>query len=195
MRPGCRAPCARGERQGLRFCTTTSARRHRLFGKARACEGKWRKATWDEALDYVAEKMNAIRAEYGDRSVLLSDRGGPFRDLYRAFLRGINTPNYCNHDSACARNVQHGALSVMGAGRKSVCYDLKNAKHVVLQTRNIFEAINVKEVNDLMDARENGCKLTVIDVRANVSASKADNFFMICPGTDYAFTLPSSTRC
>ena len=27
----------------------------------------------------------------------------------------------------------------------------KNARHVVLQTRNIFESINVKEANDLMD--------------------------------------------
>lgn len=152
-------------------------------------EGKWRKASWDEALDHVAERLNAVRGEYGDRAVLFSDRGGPFRDLYRTFLRGINTPNYCNHDSACARNVQHGALSVMGAGRKSVCYDLKNARHVVLQTRNIFEAINVKEVNDLLDAMGKGCRLTVIDVRANISASKADNFFMIRPGTDYAFNL------
>ena len=59
---------------------------------------------------------------------------------------------------------------------------LKNARHVVLQTRNIFEAINVKEVNDLMGAMENGCKLTVVDVRANVSATKAHRFLMIRPG-------------
>jgi len=153
-------------------------------------EGKWRKVSWDEALDYVAEKLKAIQKEHGEQSVLFSDRGGPFRDVYRAFLRGINTPNYCNHDAACARNVQHAALSVFGFGRKTVAYDFKNAKHVVLQSRNIFEAINVKEVNDLLDAMgNNDCKLTVIDVRANVSASKANNFFLIRPGTDYAFNL------
>ncbi len=152
-------------------------------------EGKWRTVSWDEALDYVAEKLNDVRAKYGDESVLFSDRGGPFRDIYRAFLRGINTPNYCNHDSACARNVQHAALSVFGFGRKTVAYDLKNAKHVVLQTRNIFEAINVKEVNDLLDAMQGGCKLTVIDVRATITAAKANNFFLIRPGTDYAFNL------
>ena len=79
------------------------------------------------------------------------------------YVRGLGSPNYCNHDSSCARNVQHASLSVTGMGRKSVAYDLKNAKHVVLQLRNIFEAINVQEVNNLMDAMENGCKLTVID--------------------------------
>ncbi len=74
-------------------------------------------------------------------------------------MRGLESPSYCNHDSACARNVQHAAQSVFGFGRKAVVYDYKNAKHIVLQTRNLFEAINVKEVNDTMDALDN---LTII---------------------------------
>lgn len=152
-------------------------------------EGKWRAVSWDEALDYVADKLKAIRDKFGPESLLLSDRGGPYIDLTRAFVRGFGSPNYCNHDSACARNVQHAAQSVLGFGRKEVVYDLKNARHVILQSRNILEAINVKEVNDLLDARDAGCKLTVIDIRANVPAAKADNFFLIRPGTDYAFNL------
>ena len=152
-------------------------------------EGKWRTVSWDEALDYVADKLKGVIDQYGARGVALSDRGGPFRDPHRAFLKGLGSPNYCNHDTSCARNVQHAALSLTGMGRKAVSYDLKNARHVVLQLRNIFESINVQEVNNLMDAMENGCKLTVIDIRANVSAAKADRFFMIRPGTDYAFNL------
>jgi thiosulfate reductase/polysulfide reductase chain A len=152
-------------------------------------EGDWRKVTWDEALDYVAGRLKEIFAEHGPRSLLLTDRGGPFRDFHRAFLRGLGTPNYCNHDGSCARNVQHAALSVFGFGRKGVVYDLRNARHVVLQTRNIFEAINVREVNELTDALERGCRLTIIDIRSTVSASKAHNFFQIRPGTDYAFNL------
>ncbi|MBF0469254.1 MAG: molybdopterin-dependent oxidoreductase, partial [Desulfamplus sp.] len=152
-------------------------------------EGKWRKASWDEALDYVANKLNDIKNQYGAKAVALTDRGGPFIDLHRAFLRGIGTPNYCNHDASCARNVQHAALSLTGMGRKAVKYDFKNARHVVLQTRNIFEAINVQEVNDLTDALEKGCKLTVIDIRANVSSTKASRYMQIRPGTDYALNL------
>ncbi|MBF0389176.1 MAG: molybdopterin-dependent oxidoreductase [Desulfamplus sp.] len=152
-------------------------------------EGKWRKVSWDEAFTYTADRLNIIREKYGDRAIALTDRGGPFRDIHRAFLRGIGTPNYCNHDSSCARNVQHAALSLTGMGRKSVKYDLKNARHVVLQTRNIFEAINVQEVNDLTDALEKGCKLTVIDIRANISATKASRYMQIRPGTDYALNL------
>jgi thiosulfate reductase/polysulfide reductase chain A len=180
--------CARGA-AGMALVNDDERPQFPMIRTGARGEGKWRRATWDEALTYVAEKLSKIKAEHGGKSILLSDRGGPFREIYRAFLRGLGSPNYCNHDSACARNVQHSALSVFGFGRKAVGYDLKNAKHVVLQTRNIFEAINVKEVNDLLDAKAGGCKITCIDVRASVTAAKADNFFLIRPGTDYAFNL------
>ena len=152
-------------------------------------EGKWRKVGWDEALDYVAEKLKGVTDQYGARSIGFSDRGGPFQDLHKAFVKGLGSPNFCNHDASCARNVEHACLSLSGIGRKDLVYDLKNAKHVVLQFRNIFEAVNVQEVNNLMDAMDDGCKLTVIDIRANISATKASRFMMIRPGTDYAFNL------
>jgi thiosulfate reductase / polysulfide reductase chain A len=152
-------------------------------------EGKWRTVGWDEALDYVAEKLKGVTDQYGARSIGFSDRGGPFQDLHKAFVKGLGSPNFCNHDASCARNVEHACLSLTGIGRKDLVYDLKNAKHVVLQFRNIFEAVNVQEVNNLMDAMDNGCKLTVIDIRANISAVKAGRFMMVRPGTDYAFNL------
>ncbi|MFH1139685.1 MAG: molybdopterin-dependent oxidoreductase [Pseudomonadota bacterium] len=153
-------------------------------------EGKWRPASWDEALDYTASRLREIMdREGGPRTVLFSDRGGPFVDLHQAFMRGLGSPNYCNHDASCARNTHHAAQSVFGFGRKGVSHDLRNAKHVVLQTRNMFEAINVKECKDLTAALDDGAKLTVIDVRATITASKAHNFFLVRPGTDYAFNL------
>ncbi len=152
-------------------------------------EGKWRSVSWEEAFDFAADRMKQISSEYGGKSIAFSDRGGPFQDLHKAFVRGLGSPNYSNHDASCARNVEHAHLSFSGLGRKDVVYDLKNARHVVLQLRNIFEAINVQEVNNLMDALGKGCKLTVIDVRANISATKATRFIHIRPGTDYAFNL------
>ena len=180
--------CPRGA-AGIALTEDHERPQHPMIREGERGEGKWRQVSWDEALDYVADKLKDIQARHGKESVLLSDRGGPFRDFYRAFLRAIGSPNYNNHDAACARNVQNAALSVFGFGRKGVAYDLKNAKHVVVQQRNIFEAINVAEVNNLMDARDAGCKLTAIDIRASVTATKADNFFCLRPGTDYAFNL------
>jgi len=152
-------------------------------------EGKWRQASWDEALDYVAERLSGLMDKHGSETLGFSDRGGPFRDFHRAFLLGLGTPNYCNHDSSCARNVHHAHQSLTGLGRKDVIYDLEKAKHVVLQGRNLFESIDVLEVSALSSAMDKGCRLTVIDIRANVSANKADRFFMVRPKTDYAFNL------
>ncbi|EGJ49964.1 molybdopterin-dependent oxidoreductase [Desulfocurvibacter africanus] len=182
------ALCARGG-AGYALSQDTERPQYPLIREGERGEGKWRRVSWDEALDYVADKLKALKAEHGPETLLWSDRGGPFPDLHQAFVKGFGSPNYCNHDVSCARNVQHAAKSVTGMGRKEFSYDLKNAKHIVLQTRNIFEAINVSEVNNTLDALESGCKLTVIDVRGTITASKADNFFMIRPGADYAFNL------
>lgn len=38
--------------------------------------GLWRSVSWDEALDYVAERLKTIMATYGPRSVLWSERPG-----------------------------------------------------------------------------------------------------------------------
>ncbi|MCP3873638.1 MAG: molybdopterin-dependent oxidoreductase, partial [Desulfobacteraceae bacterium] len=61
-----------------------------------------------------------------------------------------------------------------------------NTKHIVLYGRNIFEAMALKEVNTLMKAMENGAKLTYIDPRVSITASKAHRYWMIRPGTDLA---------
>ncbi len=182
------ALCGRGA-AGKALIEDPERPRGPMIRKGARGEGKWQAVSWDEALDYTAEKLQKVIDAHGGRSILFSDRGGPFRDLHRSFVRGLGSPNWSNHDASCARNVHHAAQSLFGFGRKGVVYDLKNARHVVLQTRNMFEAINVKEVNDLMGAMERGCKLTVIDIRATVSATKATRFFMIRPGSDYAFNL------
>lgn len=49
--------------------------------------------------------------------------------------------------------------------------------------------MQVKEVNNILDAIDKGARITYIDTRATVTASKADKFLLIRPGTDYAFNL------
>jgi thiosulfate reductase/polysulfide reductase chain A len=180
--------CARGS-AGLALIEDDERPQYPMIRDGARGEGKWKKVSWEEALDYTAKRLQEVMAKYGPRTVLFSDRGGPFLDLHQAFMRGLGSPNWCNHDVSCARNVMHAAMSLFGFGRKGVSYDLKNAKHVVLQTRNMFEAINVKECNDLMSALSDGCKLTVIDIRATKTAAHASRFFLVRPGTDYAFNL------
>ncbi|HSO71355.1 MAG TPA: molybdopterin-dependent oxidoreductase, partial [Thermodesulfobacteriota bacterium] len=151
--------------------------------------GQWREASWDEALDYVAAKLQEVIAEYGGRGVVLSDRGGAFNDLTKSFIKAIGSPNYFDHDCTCGRNAHHAAKSLFGLGSTGWVYDIKNTAHIVLFGRNLLESLQVKEAKEFMEALNRGAKCTYIDIRATVTASKATRFWMVRPNTEYALNL------
>lgn len=151
--------------------------------------GQWKEVDWDEALDYVGDKLKEVIDEFGGRGVVLSDRGGPFTDLTKSFVKALGSPNYFDHDCTCGRNAHHGAKSVLGYGRTDMVYDIKNTKHIVLYGRNLLESLQVKEAKEFMDALEGGTKCTYIDIRATVTAGKATRFWQIRPNTEYALNL------
>lgn len=180
--------CAKGS-AGLAFEYDTERPQHPMIRTGSRGSGQWKKATWDEALDYIAERLKAVTERYGSRAVALADRSGPFTDLTKSFLKAIGSPNYFDHDDTCAKNVNMACQSVFGYGRGEISYDFANTSHIVLYGRNVFESLQVKEVNNILDALDAGAKMTYIDIRATVTASKADKFLMIRPGTDYALNL------
>ena len=85
--------------------------------------GQWRRASWDEALDYVAEKLKETIDVFGGRGIALSDRGGPFVDLTQTFVKALGSPNYFNHDAACAGNVHNAMRSLYGFGAAGLMFD------------------------------------------------------------------------
>ncbi|MEG1610788.1 MAG: molybdopterin-dependent oxidoreductase, partial [Bilophila sp.] len=87
------------------------------------------------------------------------------------------------------RNVQQACRSVLGIGRGELNTDYKQARHIVFQGRNPFESLNVPEAGAILDAKAAGCKISVMDIRATVTAARADEFFLMRPGTDYAMNL------
>jgi thiosulfate reductase / polysulfide reductase chain A len=180
--------CAKGS-AGIAMLYDYERPQSPMIREGKRGEGKWRKASWEEALDYIAEKLKAIVKKHSAKAVALSDRGGPFRDIHRSFLKALGSPNYFNHDVTCARNVQHAALSLFGSGRKTFNYNYKNAKHLVLYGRNVLESLRVNQSNAIMDMLDNGGKITYIDVRAAGTAMKATRYWQIRPGTDYALNL------
>lgn len=149
-------------------------------------EGKWRKASWDEALDYVADKLKGIIDTHGGHSVVLGERTQLATHVSKTFLKAIGSPNHFTHDALCKGSVNTACRSLFGYTDAQMSMDYKNTKHIVLYGRNIFEAISVKEVNNLTAALENGARLTYIDPRVSVTATKAHRYWMIRPGTDLA---------
>lgn len=157
--------------------------------------GQWREVEWDEALAYVIESLRAGMEKHGPRSVLWSERPGPHSTFTRALMRGLGSPNFCTHSATCRHNVDEAAFSLTGKDSNQWTYDYARCKHLVLQGRNLFEALTTGEARSAMNAlcrsEEQGgpCRLTVMDVRATVTGAKAQRFWRVRPGTDYALNL------
>jgi thiosulfate reductase/polysulfide reductase chain A len=152
-------------------------------------QGRWREASWEEALKYVADKLDVIRRDYGPEAVTLSSRGGPWQALYKSFIHAFGSPNYTNHDAVCGRNTHHASLSLYGVGRTDFVYDIENAKHLVLFGRDMFSALRIAENIKTIDMLEKGGRLTYVDVRQTRTGIKGTRFFQVRPGTDYALAL------
>jgi thiosulfate reductase/polysulfide reductase chain A len=148
--------------------------------------GHWKKASWDEALDFAADKLKPIIETYGPQSVALGERTQLATHVSKTFLKAIGSPNHFTHDALCKGSVNTACRSLFGYTDAQMNMDYKNTRHIVLYGRNLFEAIAVKEVNSMMEALEKGAKLTYIDPRVTVTATKAHRYWMIRPGTDLA---------
>jgi len=182
------ALCARGT-AGIALIKDRQRPQQPLIRAGERGEGKWRSASWDEALDYVGDKLKGIKKKYGAESIIVSSRGGPWQGMYKTFCHAIGSPNYANHDDTCGRNTHHASLSINGVGRKGFQYDIKNSKHLVLFGRNMFDSLRIPENRQTLDMLDNGGRLTYIDVRQTKTSNKASRFFLVRPGTDYALAL------
>ncbi|MGD9972713.1 MAG: molybdopterin-dependent oxidoreductase [Desulfatirhabdiaceae bacterium] len=148
--------------------------------------GQWKHATWDEALDYTAGRCKDIFARYGSKSAVFCERVNLTTDISKTFMKAIGSPNYFSHDTVCKGSINTACRSMLGYTDGQINADWANARHVVLYGRNVFESIEVKAMNGLLDAMSKGAKLTCIDPRVSITAAKSSRYFMIRPGTDLA---------
>ena len=180
--------CAKGS-AGLSFEFDDQRPQTPLIRNGPRGSGQWRRASWDEALDYIADKLKETIEAFGGRGIALSDRGGPFADLTRTFVQALGSPNYFNHDATCNGNAHNAGRSIYGFGAAGLVVDLQNAKHLVLYGRNIVESLMVKEAKAFMGAVARGMRVTYIDPRASITACKATRYWQVRPNSDYALNL------
>ncbi len=177
--------CPRGS-AGISFLYDSQRLQFPMIRDGERGSGRWRKATWNEALDYVAEKLKEIIEKHGGHSVVLGERTQLATHVSKTFLKAIGSPNHFTHDALCKGSVNTACRSLFGYTDAQMGIDYKNTRHIVLYGRNLFEAIAVKEVNSLLEAMAAGAKMTYIDPRVTVTATKATRYWKIRPGTDLA---------
>jgi len=150
-------------------------------------EGLFRKASWDEALDLVASKMQAIKDQYGPEAMVFSSTHNLSQPLFENLLYAFGSPNYGTQRSLCFNAMITAFLLTYGIEEPSRNYD--NVEYILMVGRNLMEAISTSETSELSHAIDRGAKLVYLDPRYTKTASKATEWIPIRPGTDSAFLL------
>lgn len=151
-------------------------------------EGKFRKASWDEALDLVASKMLEIKQKYGSEAMVFSSTHNLSQPLFENLLYAFGSPNYGTQRSLCFNAMIVANLMTYGMEEPARIYDDK-LSYILLTGRNLLEAISTSETSDLSHAIDRGAKVVYLDPRFTKTAAKASEWLPIKPGTDLAFHL------
>ncbi len=150
-------------------------------------EGKFREASWEEALDIVASNMLQIKGQYGPEAMIFSSTHNLSQVQFENLLNAYGSPNYGTQRSLCFNAMIVSNLMTYGMEEPARRYD--TLEYIILTGRNLAEAISTSETGDLIHAIDRGAKLVYLDPRFTKTAAKADLWLPIRPGTDLAFHL------
>ncbi|CDX04470.1 secreted protein [Desulfitobacterium sp. LBE] len=164
-------------------------------------ENKWKRISWDEALDIIAQKLMEAREKYGAESLLCSTGGGGNPEFWSItrFCSAFGTPNW--FEPGCAQCYLPRTLTaamMYGGPDTSIadsnCLEIYDLDDTAIKTlvmwgtapSNSCPAGGGNAVNEL---RARGVRTVVIDPRFTPDAAKADVWLPIRPGSDVALML------
>jgi len=155
-------------------------------------EGKWKRISWDEALDTIAQKVKEIREKYGPETIAIGQGTGRhhFRFVVR-FAFSLGTPNWTEpglaqcffpRTTVCA--ITYGSYLVVDY------YGDTLPKCLLVWGHNPLVTGADGEIAALVRrCLKTNPKLIVVDPRRTALAKKADVWLQIRPGTDAALAL------
>jgi len=178
--------CPRGQ-AGVATLYDPDRLKYPLIRKGARGEGQWVRASWDDALDYVAGRMLEIKDRYGPEAMVFSSTHNLIQVQFENLLKAYGSPNYGTQRSLCFNAMITSNLLTYGMEEPG--RDYTQANYILLTGRNLLEAISNSETQDVVAAMQRGAKLVVLDPRFTKTAAKADLWLPIKPGTDLAFHL------
>lgn len=152
-------------------------------------DGNWQEISWDEAIDFIADKLSSIKQLYGPESLAIhigqAGENKQFTDYAERFCNLFQTPNFSTTDSLC--HTARIMANVLTCGYNPVP-DVANSDCIVLWGYNPARSFPplMQYINK---ARKRGAKLIVIDPMKTKLSDQADIYLQIRPGTDAALAL------
>jgi anaerobic selenocysteine-containing dehydrogenase len=150
--------------------------------------GRWERIDWDEALDTLAVRIRAAIVEERANEVMYHV-GRPGEDGFTERVLGAwGIDGHNSHTNVCSSGGRAGYQFWMGIDRPSP--DHANARVILLisshlETGHYFNP----HAQRITEAKANGAKLIVWDVRLSNTATHADHWMAPYPGSEPAMCL------
>jgi formate dehydrogenase major subunit len=149
----------------------------------------FRETTWDEALDYVATRLQAIKGETGPDSigiVISSKTSNEDGYLMQKFARTvIGTNNVDNCSRYCQSPATEGLFRTVGLGGDAGSIeDIGRSALVLIVGSNTCESHPVLATRIKRAHKLHGQRIIVADLRKHEMAERANIFFSPRPGSD-----------
>lgn len=152
--------------------------------------GKWKRISWDQAIDEIGDKLLKIRKEKGPDSVYWlgsAKFSNEMAYLHRKFASFWGTNNNDHQARICHSTTVAGVANTFGYGAMTNPFnDMHHSKSIFLLGGNPAEAHPVA-MQHLLRAKESGAKFIVVDPRFTRTAAHATEYVRIRPGADVAF--------
>ena len=164
--------------------------KHPLIRVEKNGKQEFRKATWDEAFDFIAGKLEDVKKKHGPEctALLTHGSGGTFwGTLLKAFgSTNISAPSYaqCRGPREEAFYLTFG--DIIGSPERT---DIENSKCLVLLGSHLGENMHNGQVQEFTEMHANGGTVITVDPRHSVAASKSKYWLPIRPSTDIALLL------
>ncbi|MEM9412358.1 MAG: molybdopterin-dependent oxidoreductase, partial [Planctomycetota bacterium] len=182
--------CARGQ-AGLNHLYHPERLLYPLRRVGKRGEGKWKRISWDEALDEIAAKLKAIRDSGHPENFAFHQGRQRSKDALKRFLNAYGTKTQLSHRSLCSGNRRAANLTYLWESDWDL-NDVEHSKYILNFGSNAFEAHqgHIPFANRIQNGRyNNGAKLVTFDVRLSNTAGASDEWFAPFPGTDGAVAL------
>jgi thiosulfate reductase/polysulfide reductase chain A len=150
----------------------------------------FREASWDEAFDYIAEKLKKIAAEHGPECIALFTHGSG-GDYFKTLMKGFGSQNIAAPSYAQCRGPREEAYMLtfgdaVGSPERT---DIANSRCLVLIGSHIGENMHNGQVQEFSEMVSKGGTVITVDPRFSTAASKSKFWLPIKPGTDVALLL------
>ncbi|OEH84995.1 hypothetical protein BHU72_07340 [Desulfuribacillus stibiiarsenatis] len=149
---------------------------------------KWREISWDEALSEITTELRKLLEDERPEALITVSENSLVTDIQKDFCKLFGTPNAGFHTNICSATRKGAAKAVLGVDEP--LGDYQNSKYMLLFGWNPLSAVKWSHLPQIiLNGKQNGAKLVVIDPRYSETAAKADVWHPITPGTDGALAL------